>query len=198
MFTRIALVLFVCSIGTFTIAQQPASQPQPAASAALSQHNDETLAETPAVLTHHQITVAGKLLKYTATAGRLALKPENGPVEAALFFTAYTLDGEDTRMRPLTFVFNGGPGTATAWLHMGAMGPKKIRLDKDGGVPAPPYVTVENPETILDRTDLVFIDAPGTGYSRVRPDLTKKFYSQKILSSHLSKHLLCQKMNRPN
>src|SRR5690242_20623717 len=96
-FTRIALVLFVCSSGAFTIAQQPASQSQPAASAALSQHEDETLAETPAVVTHHQIIVAGKPLKYTATAGRLVLKPESGPAEAAIFFTAYTLDGEETR-----------------------------------------------------------------------------------------------------
>src|SRR3954466_8833769 len=171
MFTRIALVLFVFSMGAFASAQQPASQSQPAAPAS-QQHEDETLAETTPVVTHHQITVNGKALKYTATAGRLALKPENGPAEAAIFFTAYTLDGEEARTRPLTFVFNGGPGTATAWLHMGALGPKKIKLEKDGGVPAPPYVTVENPETILDHTDLVFIDAPGTGYSRVRPDLT--------------------------
>ena len=64
---------------------------------------------------------------------------------------------------------------------MGALGPKKIKLEKDGGVPAPPYMTVENPETILDRTDLVFIDAPGTGYSRVRPDLTKKFYNVRVM-----------------
>jgi carboxypeptidase C (cathepsin A) len=161
MFLRTALVLFVFS--TFTIAQQP--------------HEDETLAETTPVITHHQVTVNGKPLKYTATAGRFVLKPENGPAEAAIFFTAYTLDGEEARTRPLTFAFNGGPGTATAWLHMGALGPKKIKLEKDGGVPAPPYVTIDNPETILDRTDLVFIDAPGTGYSRVRADLTKKFYS---------------------
>ena len=130
MFTRIALVLFALGLRTFTAAQPPASQSQPAASisTAQPQHEDEPLAETAPVVTHHQITVHGKPLKYTATAGRLVLKPENGPVEAAIFFTAYTLDGEEAKARPLTFAFNGGPGTATAWLHLGALGPRKIRL----------------------------------------------------------------------
>ena len=178
MFTRTAFVLLAGGVLTFATAQQPTSQQQQAASASPQpQHEDAAVAETTPVVTHHQISIDGKPLKYTATAGRFALKPENGPSEAAIFFTAYTIDGEDVRKRPLTFVFNGGPGTATAWLHMGALGPKKIKLEKDGGVPPPPYVMVDNPETILDRTDLVFIDAPGTGYSRVRPDLTKKFYS---------------------
>ncbi len=115
MFTRIALVSFIFSIGTLAGTQQPASQSQPAVSvAAQQQHEDAALAETAPVVTHHQITVAGKPFKYTATAGRFVLKPENGPAEAAIFFTAYTLEGEETRTRPLTFVFNGGPGTATA------------------------------------------------------------------------------------
>lgn len=163
------LALAVCAAAS--AAQQPTPSPTPA-------HPDEALlAETAPVVTHRQISAAGRVLKYTATAGRLQIKPESGPAEAAVFFTAYTLDGEDARTRPLTFAFNGGPGTGTAWLHMGAFGPKKIRLERDGGVLAPPYITVDNPDTILDRTDLVFIDAPGTGFSRVRPDLTKKFYN---------------------
>lgn len=177
---QIARVLSVFSIFAFSMAalagpQQTLAPTQP--SAVQAQHEDETLAETAPVITHHQITVNGKLIKYTATAGRLVLTPEQGPAEAAVFFTAYTLDGAESRSRPLTFIFNGGPGTATVWLHLGALGPKKIRLEKDGQVPPPPYVTVDNPETILDRTDLVFIDAPGTGYSRVRSDLNKKFYN---------------------
>ena len=164
--------VLLCTMIALAAAQQSQQLTVPS-----SAHEDEALGETKPEVTHHQITVNGRILKYTATAGRFVLKPENGPAEAAIFFTAYTLDGEETRTRPLTFAFNGGPGTATAWLHLGALGPKKIKLEKDGGVPSPPYVTVENPETILDRTDLVFIDAPGTGYSRVRADLTRKFYS---------------------
>lgn len=156
-----------------TAAQAPAST----SSTPVANQNDDGFVEAPPVVTRHQITSGGKELKYTAVAGRLPLKPENGPTEAMVFFTAYNLDGADARTRPLTFVFNGGPGTATAWLHMGAIGPKKIKLEPDGGVPAPPYTTVDNPDTLLDRTDLVFIDAPGTGYSRVRSDQTRKFYN---------------------
>lgn len=174
-FKQIVRVFFAFIMAASAGAQQPPALSQP--SAVHAQHDDETLAQTAPVVTRHQITVNGKLIRYTATAGRLVLKSEEGPAEAAIFFTAYTLDGEESRMRPLTFVFNGGPGTATVWLHLGALGPKKIRLEKDGEVPPPPYVTVDNPDTILDRTDLVFIDAPGTGYSRVRSDLTKKFYN---------------------
>ncbi|HLW52295.1 MAG TPA: peptidase S10 [Candidatus Angelobacter sp.] len=165
------LLLSLCALPA--IAQDTASP----VSAIAARPAEDQFSEIAPVITHHQISVAGKELKYTATAGRLVLKPESGPAEAAIFFTAYTLDGTDVHSRPLTFVFNGGPGTGTAWLHMGALGPKKIKLEPDGGVPAPPYVTVDNPETMLDRTDLVFIDAPGIGYSRIRPDLNKKFYN---------------------
>jgi carboxypeptidase C (cathepsin A) len=172
---RLRILLLCCLISQTLSAS--AQQPAPTSSPAPAHQPDDTLSETTAVITHHQISAAGKMLKYTATAGRLQLKPENGPAEAAIFFTAYTLDGEDARTRPITFIFNGGPGTATAWLHMGALGPKKIKLERDGGVPAPPYATVDNPDTLLDRSDLVFIDAPGTGYSRVRADLTKKYYN---------------------
>jgi carboxypeptidase C (cathepsin A) len=155
------------------LTQQPSASP----SAAAAHPAQDPLADAPPSITYHQITIAGKVLKYTATAGRLLLKPESGPAEAAIFYTAYTLEGENLHKRPLTFIFNGGPGTATAWLHMGALGPKKIRLGSDGAVPAPPYVSIDNPDTVLDRSDLVFIDAPGTGFSRVRADLTKKFYN---------------------
>ena len=174
----IPLLLALLALSTFSWPQHNGPQiPQPPSSVSPTQHEDDSVAETPPVVTRHQITVNGKLLKYTATAGRLAIQPENGPAEAAIFFTAYVLEGEDARSRPLTFAFNGGPGTATAWLHLGALGPKKIKLEEGGRVPAPPYVTIDNPETILDRTDLVFIDAPGTGYSRVRRDLAKKYYN---------------------
>lgn len=165
--------LFLSVLGVFL----SAARAQTPSTAATPPRDDETLAENTPVATHHQVTVNGRPLKYTATAGRLAIRPESGPAEAAIFFVAYTQDGEEARTRPLTFVFNGGPGTATVWLHLGALGPKKIKLEADGAVPPPPYVTVENPDTILDRTDLVFVDAPGTGYSRVRPDLTKKLYN---------------------
>lgn len=157
-------------------AQQPTHNAGPA-DARQPAREENTFADVPAVVSHHQATVGGKELKYTATAGRLIIKTEEGQADAAIFFTAYTLDGENAHTRPVTFAFNGGPGTATAWLHMGALGPRKIRLEPDGGVPPPPYSIVDNPDSILDRTDLVFIDAPGTGFSRIKPEATKKLYS---------------------
>lgn len=172
-------ILLICLCCSFSAVARAEQKPATAAGAAspAEQHDDPQVAETPPVVTHHQVVVNGRTLRYSATAGRLALKPENGPAEAAIFFTAYTLDGEQPSQRPLTVLFNGGPGTATAWLHLGAFGPRKIKLGADGSVPPPPYSMVDNPDTLLDRTDLVFIDAPGTGYSRVRADLTKKFYN---------------------
>src|SRR5271157_5230074 len=88
------------------------------------EHYDMT--EAAPVVTHHQITVDGKALKYTATAGRLPIKRGDGKIEAEMFYVAYTLDGQDAARRPLTFAFNGGPGSASIWLHMGALGPRKV------------------------------------------------------------------------
>src|SRR6185312_1981147 len=84
------------------------------------------VSEVAPVVTHHQITVSGSVLKYTATTGRLPLKRGDGKTEAEMFFVAYTLDGADAAKRPLTFAFNGGPGSATIWLHMGALGPRRV------------------------------------------------------------------------
>jgi len=94
-----------------------------------------------------------------------------------MFYVAYTKDGENAKNRPVTFAFNGGPGSATMWLHMGALGPKRAPMNDDGTLPAPPYEAVDNADTWLDFTDVVVIDAPGTGYSRIaRPDLATKYF----------------------
>ena len=91
---------------------------------------------------------------------------------------AYTLDdGGGRNRRPVTFSFNGGPGSASVWLHLGAIGPKRVRMNPDGTMPAPPYELVDNEHTWLNQSDLVFIDPVGTGYSRaVRPELASKFF----------------------
>ncbi len=124
------------------------------------------MTEQPAAVTHHQVTVGGKTLRYTATAGRLPIKDPAGVIEAEMFFVAYTLDGQEPSRRPLTFAFNGGPGSASIWLHMGALGPRKVVLAKEGFLPASPYRLEDNPGTPLEKTDLVLVDAVGTGYSR--------------------------------
>ena len=142
------------------------------------EHFDMT--EVPPVVTHHQATVNGASLKYTATAGRLPIKRGDGKIEAEMFFVAYTLDGADPAKRPLTFAFNGGPGSASIWLHMGALGPRRVVLKPDGSLPAAPYHIEDNANTLLDKSDLVFVDAIGTGYSRAETtELSKKFWSVK-------------------
>ena len=123
--------------------------------------------ETP-VVTHHTITVNGKTINYTATAAEMPIKNSSGQTEAHIFYMAYTLDGADASKRPLTFCFNGGPGSASMWVHMGAMGPRSPVLMPNGSMPPPPYRLKDNQDTWLDLTDLVFIDPVGTGYSRAK------------------------------
>jgi carboxypeptidase C (cathepsin A) len=136
--------------------------------------------EIPPVVTHHEIRLDGRALRYTATAGRLPIKDPAGTIEAEMFFVAYTLDGVDPSRRPLTFAFNGGPGSASIWLHMGALGPRKVLLAKGGMMPASPYRLIDNPGTPLDKTDLVLVDAIGTGYSRPADmEKAKKFWGVK-------------------
>lgn len=138
------------------------------------------MTEVPPIVTHHQISVDGQVLKYTATAGRLPIKRGDGKIEAEMFYVAYSLDGQEAAKRPLTFAFNGGPGSASIWLHMGALGPRKVVLQPDGFMPAAPYHMEDNPYTLLDKSDLVLIDAIGTGFSRAADsEQFKKFWGVK-------------------
>src|SRR5437667_1458651 len=107
----------------------------------------------------------------------MPIKHRDGETEARMFFMAYTLDEGGARgRRPLTFSFNGGPGSASVWLHLGALGPKRVPMNPDGTMPAPPYQLIDNEQTWLNQTDLVFIDPVGTGYSRVvRPEAQRFF-----------------------
>jgi len=142
------------------------------------EHFDMT--EVPPAVTHHQMMVDGKALRYTATAGRLPIKRGDGKIEAEMFYVAYTQDGQDAAKRPVTFAFNGGPGSASIWLHMGALGPRRVVLQPDGFMPPAPYRMEDNPYTLLDKSDLVLIDAIGTGYSRAADsELMKKFWGVK-------------------
>lgn len=120
--------------------------------------------------TQHQITIGGKQISYTATAGTLVVKKDDGKPWASMFYTAYTRDGiQDLGKRPITFCFNGGPGAASVWLHLGALGPRRVEMGPDGEQPKPPYHLVDNESTPLEFTDLVFIDPVTTGYSRPAP-----------------------------
>lgn len=168
------------SLATPTPTPQSAAPAAGAGSAAQRRPPDQPspAAEEPPVVTRHEIRLGGKALKYTATTGMMPIKNRDGETEARIFFMAYTMDDAGTRSRrPLTFSFNGGPGSASVWLHLGAIGPKRVKMNADGSMPAPPYELVDNEQTWLNQSDLVFIDPVGTGYSRaVRPDLAQKFF----------------------
>ena len=124
-----------------------------------------------------ELALPNKTLKYTTHAGSIPLKDEFGETEAEIFFMAYTLTGESTP-RPLIFVFNGGPGSSSVWLHLGALGPQRIVMESNGFQPPPPYRLQANAYTWLDRADLVFIDPVGTGFSRaINKDKDKRFWS---------------------
>ena len=127
------------------------------------------IAEEKSSVTHHSARVAGQEIKYTATAATYNIKADDGTPKAAMFYVAYTKEGvSDIAKRPISFVYNGGPGSASLFTHMG-MGPKRVVLTPDGhGMPAP-YTVVDNEDSFLDATDLVFIDAISTGFSRPAP-----------------------------
>jgi carboxypeptidase C (cathepsin A) len=139
---------------------------------------DEKKPEEKVVLTKHSIRIGGQEIKYTATAGTILLKLEDGTPKASVFYVAYTKDDvSDTTKRPITFAFNGGPGSASIWLHLGAFGPRRVEMGDAGSLLPPPYKLVDNEYSLLDVTDIVFIDPVSTGFSRAVPgEAPKQFH----------------------
>jgi carboxypeptidase C (cathepsin A) len=126
-------------------------------------------------VTNHSIVIDKKPFNYKATAGNMLMKDDSGKLQATIFFIAYTGAGKtDLQERPITFAFNGGPGAAACWIHMGGLGPKRVKLSEAGFVLPQPYRYVDNEYTWLTFTDLVFIDPVSTGYSRPAPGVEKK------------------------
>lgn len=133
--------------------------------------------EIPSSTTHHTVSLPSGTVSYSAIAAQVPLKSDTGEVECRMFCVSYLKDDAPVHTRPVTFAFNGGPGSATMWLHMGALGPKRAPMNDDGSLPNPPYEPVDNMDTWLDFTDVVVIDAPGTGFSRIaRPDLASRYF----------------------
>jgi carboxypeptidase C (cathepsin A) len=163
-------MLFVCALVlqvTPAAAQQP-SRPQMAASARASTAGTEAdlLPDEP-VITQHSARINGQNVSYTAEAGWLPIR-DDGKVVAKMFYVAYTRDGiQDKSTRPLIFSFNGGPGTASVWMHMGYTGPRRVVYDDDGFALRPPGNLEDNPHSILDAADIVYIDPIATGFSRM-------------------------------
>jgi len=183
-----AMVLLAMALLTAARAQDasPASAPPPVDKADTgAARGKPTASSAPADLrklppdstTKHTLALPGRNLAFTATAGSIRLFNDKGEPQAAIAYTAYLLDGAEPKSRPVTFLFNGGPGASSAWLQLGAAGP--WRLPMSGNASAAPELS-PNAETWLDFTDLVFIDPVGTGYSRLvadGEDARKQFYS---------------------
>lgn len=149
----------------------PSASPSPAAAT--------TAAPAPVpnrATTHHSGTFNGVRVDYTAIAGETFLPGADGKPKAAIFSTSYIRDGNDPN-RPVTFLFNGGPGSGSVWLHMGAFGPVRVAIPSDARDDgAPPYPLVDNPDCLLDVTDIVFIDPVGTGFSYAMPGVDPADY----------------------
>lgn len=130
------------------------------------------------VTTSHSVRIGDQTIGFTARTGTIVLRDEEGEPRASFFVVSYTRDGADPAKRPVTFTFNGGPGSSSVWLHMGAFGPKRVVYkDDEGHAAAPPYRLTDNEGSILDATDLVFIDPVTTGFSRAIPfSDAKKFH----------------------
>lgn len=146
-----------------------AQEPKTAVDSTTDDAKKSAVGDEPTV-THHELVLPSGALRYSATAGRLGLKDEDGTARADVFYVAYERsDAGDLaarRARPLIFAFNGGPGSSSVWLHMGTIGPRRVAMSADGLQARPPYSVVDNAETWLDFADLVFIDPVTTGYSR--------------------------------
>jgi carboxypeptidase C (cathepsin A) len=149
--------------------QRPAETPKPAPT---------VQADEPPVVTRHTARAGNQTLNYNVTTGFMPIRnAQTGETEARIFYMAYTLENPPPN-RPLMFSFNGGPGSASVWLHMGALGPKRVKMLDDGLMPPPPYQMEDNDATWLTETDLVFVDTVGTGYSRAtKPEYASKFFS---------------------
>jgi carboxypeptidase C (cathepsin A) len=162
-------LLLCCGLAGAALAQaaQPVAAPAAAPVAAAPATQPAADRSGRLSVTEHQVIIDGQPLRYRATAGFLPFRDEAGKDRASFFFVAYEkLGGQPPERRPITYVFNGGPGAASVWLHLGTAGPRRIELGEKGDVPTVPVALVANEATWLDLTDMVFIDPVGTGFSR--------------------------------
>lgn len=155
----LALLLLLCTV-PFAVAQETKPEPE----------KEKPAPADKVITTHHTAHIGSDTFAYTANAGTIVMKDDEGKPLASFFFVAYTKDGVDPARRPITYAFNGGPGSSSVWLHMGALGPKRVAyLDDEGHAAKPPYRLVDNEDSIFDVTDIVFIDPVTTGFSRAIP-----------------------------
>jgi carboxypeptidase C (cathepsin A) len=164
------LVLVAAAASPLVRAQQaapPAAKPQEARPAGQAPAETAGIQETSSV-TEHTIRIKGQVIPYKAAAGTILIRNDRGEPIGLMYAAAYTRnDVKDMSTRPIAFFYNGGPGSASLWLHLGAFGPRRVSTLDAAFTPPAPYALVDNTETLLDKTDMVFVDAMGTGYSRL-------------------------------
>jgi carboxypeptidase C (cathepsin A) len=180
---RYPVQLFSCAAFLFAanLCSAHPQQPQAQAEKPAEKPKEEKKPPVPeekSVPTKHSLKIGGQEIKYTATAGTILLKLEDGTPKASIFFVAYTKDDvSDPSQRPITFSFNGGPGSSSVWLHLGLLGPRRVQMGDAGSLLPPPYRLVDNDSSLLDVSDIVFIDPVSTGYSRAVPgEAPKQFH----------------------
>jgi len=157
-------IVGLLALGHFAMGQGAASDRQEKADKA-----DDTSVQIPpetSSVTKHDWVAGGQTIHYTATAGNLLINDEKDKPNASIFYVAYTEDGADAKARPVTFFYNGGPGSATIWLHMGSFAPVRVVTESPDASNPPPFQVVTNTSSLIDKSDLVFIDAPLTGFSK--------------------------------
>ncbi|MFO7732677.1 MAG: peptidase S10 [Candidatus Aminicenantes bacterium] len=169
--TALSFIFLLAASGPLG-AQTPPPQ-KPAAAHQAAAPKAPPVEKAPSV-TKHTVVIDGKAVAYTATVGEMMINKPNEEPGAFVFYVAYTRDdARDKSARPLTFAFNGGPGSSSVWLHLGGLGPRRVAMDDEGISGVPPYGLADNPFSIIDVTDLVMIDPVSTGYSRPLPGENK-------------------------
>ena len=180
LFTALSALALVAAVPTFALADDKTDSggSDSKTQSVEDRHKDAVAAEVEggwarapvkeaATASSHTATVNGRVLHYTATAGTLTLRDDSGKPTASMFYVAYTLDGVDPATpRPVTFFYNGGPGSSSIWLHMGSFAPMRVRTANPETIRPAPFGFGPNDQTLLDKTDMVFLDAIGTGFSR--------------------------------
>jgi len=156
--------------GGITPATQAPAMPAPPAAAGAGPRETAPELQEKTSVTRHTIRIGGQPVAYTATAGNLLLRDDRNKPIASFFYVYYTRDGvTDLARRPIFYSFNGGPGTASIWMHVGFTGPRRVTYDDEGFQLQPPYRLHDNEQSILDIADIVYIDPIGVGYSRMAP-----------------------------
>ena len=167
-FGMCAVALLLCGQATRVAAQEPSKDTKPAADAkaAEAKSSEANPPKEESFVTDHTIRIGGQTIAYKATASTTLLKDEKGEPAALIYSTAYTKsDVKDFSQRPIAFIYNGGPGSASIWLHMGAFGPRRVVNSNAEFTPLAPYKLEDNTNSLLDKADMVFIDPVGTGFS---------------------------------